>query len=53
MGTEQSGYLGFKFASPLKDAEVLQKAREAAINFISDEIKMSMKKDNSPTLILP
>ena len=53
MGTEQSGYLGFKFASPIQDVEILQKAREAAINFISDEIKMSMKKDNSPTLILP
>ncbi|MGP1438878.1 MAG: ATP-dependent DNA helicase RecG, partial [Treponema sp.] len=42
MGTEQSGYLGFKFANPIEDYDVLQKAREAAINFISDEIKMSM-----------
>ena len=50
MGTEQSGYLGFKFANPTKDTEVLQKAREAAINFINDEIKMSIKKEFSPTL---
>lgn len=50
MGTEQSGYLGFKFANPTKDIEVLQKARDASINFISDEIKMSEKKEDSPTL---
>ena len=50
MGTEQSGYLGFKFANPIQDVEVLQKAREAAINFINDEIKMSIKKEFSPTL---
>ena len=49
MGTEQSGYLGFKFANPTQDVEVLQKAREAAINFISSEIKMSTKKESSPT----
>ena len=49
MGTEQSGYLGFKFANPTQDTEVLQKAREAAINFISSEIKMSTKKESSPT----
>ena len=50
MGTEQSGYLGFKFANPTKDIEVLQKARDASINFISDEIKMSEKKEDSPIL---
>ena len=50
MGTEQSGYLGFKFANPTKDIEVLQKARDASINFISDKIKMSEKKEDSPTL---
>ena len=50
MGTEQSGYLGFKFANPTKDIEVLQKSRDASINFISDEIKMSEKKEDSPTL---
>ena len=50
MGIEQSGYLGFKFANPVEDIELLQKAREAAINFVSDEVKMSIKKKNSPTL---
>ncbi len=50
MGTEQSGYLGFKFANPVEDVEVLQKARLAAISFISDEIKMSIKKESFPIL---
>ena len=41
IGTEQSGYLGFKFANPQKDYYILLKAREAAINYISTEMKQT------------
>ncbi|MGP1416007.1 MAG: ATP-dependent DNA helicase RecG [Treponema sp.] len=46
MGVEQSGYLGFKFANPVEDYEILQKAREASINFISNGINM----ENTPLI---
>ena len=46
MGVEQSGYLGFKFANPVEDYEILEKAREASINFISNGINT----ENTPLI---
>ena len=37
MGIEQSGYLGFKFANPIKDYELLLEARKDAMEFIQQE----------------
>ena len=41
MGTEQSGYLGFKFANPVTDYELMLEARSDAIAVIK---KLEMNK---------
>jgi len=39
MGLEQSGYLGFHFADPIKDYNVMLEAREEAILYMKEKIK--------------
>ena len=35
-GIEQSGYLGFTFADPIRDYEILQRARTAAFDMLKE-----------------
>lgn len=37
MGVEQSGYLGFRFADPIKDYDVMLEAREEAILYMKEQ----------------
>lgn len=49
MGTQQSGVLQLKIADILKDGDLLQKAREIAINLIKSDPKLS-NANNQPIL---
>ena len=49
MGTQQSGVLQLKIADILRDGDLLQKAREIAINLIKSDPELS-KTNNKPIL---